>query len=334
MRKTVFKTDKTRQPCKHGTIQSPQHLTPIPMSSDFRYHVASLAAVFLALGIGILVGTAFVGAPVVDRQTRLIRRLETNVGELRRETRERERFEDGLRRSLPALVRGKLAGRRVFVLQTGAYAGAADSCAEAARLAGADVTRAMLPPDKWRVSAETDPEATTQNANVAADAKTLARLLARADADSLKPLRERGLLEGGDLNTPPSIVVFVGGGRGNEGGTNVGEPWETELARIRDVALAEEFIQQQITVIGTEPYTAGVSFVPVYRAAGLPTIDCIDRPLGQIALSFISSVDKIGNPPGEAGAFGMKETADRSLPDSVGAEPTLAPSATPAPALP
>ena len=39
------------------------------MSPEFRYHVASLAAVFFALGIGILIGTTFVGTRIVDRQT-------------------------------------------------------------------------------------------------------------------------------------------------------------------------------------------------------------------------------------------------------------------------
>ena len=57
------------------------------MTQGFRYHVATLAAVFFALGIGIAVGTAFVGSRVVERQTGVIttleRRMETLQGDIK-----------------------------------------------------------------------------------------------------------------------------------------------------------------------------------------------------------------------------------------------------------
>ena len=63
------------------------------MSTDLRFHIASLAAIFLALGLGIFVGTAFVGTPVVERQTRavvgrqnqLIQRLDATINEMKRQ---------------------------------------------------------------------------------------------------------------------------------------------------------------------------------------------------------------------------------------------------------
>lgn len=88
-------------------------------NTDLRYHVASLSAVFLALGIGIVIGTAFVGSPLVSRQTGMLHRLETHVTELREETRERERTEEALEQLIPQAVRGALLGKRVLVVQTG-----------------------------------------------------------------------------------------------------------------------------------------------------------------------------------------------------------------------
>lgn len=58
---------------------------------NIRYHVISLAAVFLALGMGILVGsnTNFFGiTSLIDKQNSVIERLENNYREMRRETRE------------------------------------------------------------------------------------------------------------------------------------------------------------------------------------------------------------------------------------------------------
>ncbi len=120
------------------------------MTSDFRYHVASLSAVFLALGIGILVGTAFVGTKVVDRQTAAVDRLTKETVELRKETREREQTEQMLFDALPLLVGQALAAKPVMVIQVGASSVAADQAQKALELAGATVKRTTLP-DNWEM---------------------------------------------------------------------------------------------------------------------------------------------------------------------------------------
>ncbi len=58
-------------------------------------------------------------------------------------------------------------------------------------------------------------------------------------------------------------------------------------------------------VVGCEPFTAAVSSIPGYQAAGIATVDCIDLPLGQIALPFALR--------GEAGDYGLKPTARQQL---------------------
>ena len=58
------------------------------MIIDFRYHIASLAAVFLALGLGILVGGIFLKSDiVVSRQKELTDRLEVQIEQLRQKMR-------------------------------------------------------------------------------------------------------------------------------------------------------------------------------------------------------------------------------------------------------
>lgn len=52
------------------------------MNPGFRYHIASLASIFFALGIGVVMGTLVVGGKVVDRQGRLVQQLERRMEDL------------------------------------------------------------------------------------------------------------------------------------------------------------------------------------------------------------------------------------------------------------
>jgi len=308
---------------------------------DLRFHIASLAAVFLALGIGILIGTAFVGAPVVQRQTGLIRRLEGNVSELRKETREREQSEEALRALLPRVVHRSLAGRRVLVVQAGPYADAADAAASALTAAGATVTRVVLPVEAWRHRLN-DP-ASTPDA-LADEAHRLAPALLSAttagEGDAPASYRADGLVAGEEPNATPSpeeppilappsgaakLVVLVGGAPAS-GGQNGATPGAEAsalltIAQTRDAALIATWQESGATVVGVEPSHADVSFMRVYQSAGAAaTIDNIDRAVVQITLPFALL--------GERGNYGQKSTADRTaLPPSLSvftpAEPTL-----------
>lgn len=59
------------------------------MNPGYRYHVASMASVFFALGIGVVMGTLVVGGKVVDRQSKLVQQLERRMEELQVEIKRR-----------------------------------------------------------------------------------------------------------------------------------------------------------------------------------------------------------------------------------------------------
>lgn len=89
---------------------------------DFRYHLVSIIAVFLALAVGIVVGTAALNGPVLDslrgsitRLTEDKRTLETDVATLRSEVQASDDFALGI---APTLVRGSLSGERVLLVVT------------------------------------------------------------------------------------------------------------------------------------------------------------------------------------------------------------------------
>jgi len=89
---------------------------------DFRYHLVSIIAVFLALAVGIVVGTAALNGPVLDslrgsitRLTEDKRTLESDVDTLRGEV---QASDDFALEIAPALVRGSLSGERVLLVVT------------------------------------------------------------------------------------------------------------------------------------------------------------------------------------------------------------------------
>lgn len=282
------------------------------MTPDFRYHVASLSAVFFALGIGIVIGTGFVGAKVVQQQSALMTRLNVNFAELRKETREREQTEEVLRLLLPQQVKGRLRDRVVVVLQLGASAEAAEKASEALERAGASVARLTLPQEAWLALSEADR---------ASKAESLATALANPMKEGLESLRARGLVVGTiDEGFAARRVVVAGGERLTAPAKpNAPESPLLVLARTRDVGLLAALKQAGVQVVAVEAYEAEPSLVRTWEASKVSTIDCINRAAGQLTLPFTLL--------NEEGSFGMKPGADHLLPEPLtkGPEPTPAP---------
>ncbi|MDI6826989.1 MAG: copper transporter, partial [Armatimonadota bacterium] len=119
------------------------------MPIDFRYHLTSLVAVFLALALGILLGSNFIAGSSVERQ--VSKRLEQQFSQLQAENRSQQRTistlserlrkcEEFERSVLPALVAGRLSGRRIAIIQAGDYMEAVQSAKTALEEGGAEVT--------------------------------------------------------------------------------------------------------------------------------------------------------------------------------------------------
>lgn len=87
---------------------------------NFRYHVVSLTAVFLALAIGLVVGTAALNGPVADSLNDIVnalgkdnKNLREQVDHLRDEVNSEQDFAN---EAAPRLLAGALTGRRVLVV--------------------------------------------------------------------------------------------------------------------------------------------------------------------------------------------------------------------------
>lgn len=112
---------------------------------DFRYHLVSIIAVFLALAVGIVVGTAALNGPIqdglrssIDRLTDDKRGLENDVEQLRGQVAAADEFALALG---PDLVADALEGQRVLLVTTaGTPGGPVDQLRPLLTEAGAAVT--------------------------------------------------------------------------------------------------------------------------------------------------------------------------------------------------
>jgi copper transport outer membrane protein MctB len=111
---------------------------------NFRYHVVSLTAVFLALAIGLVVGTAALNGPVADSLNNRVTELRKDNTQLRDTVSNLEeqlnREEDFATEAAPLLLAGKLTGRRVLVLTLPTGREQADAVRAMLTAAGATVT--------------------------------------------------------------------------------------------------------------------------------------------------------------------------------------------------
>ena len=281
---------------------------------DFRYHIFYLGLMFLMLGFGVFIGASLTGPALVRRQTVAIDHLRGEANQVvqeRDQTRDRvQKDEAGLNALRPALVQGRLKGRRVIVIQTGDYSDATEAASSALSDAGATVTATVVLPDKWdalspgqRVAMmnmagfSTDNPAEIERTLLHGMAATLVHGTAstRASAPALPALQSQSMMTvSGDTTAPCAFFVLVGGHA--EDGSGL------------DAAVLDAFAAQSptVTVVGCEPYSAAASSIPAFQAAGISTVDCVDLPLGQIALPLALRGDK--------GDFGLKPTASQTVP--------------------
>jgi hypothetical protein len=96
----------------------------LPEVFDLRYHVASLAAVFIALVLGILVGVGLSGRGVIKESERM--KLQLQMDELNRrnrrneaQIRELQAASDYQEETYGAVMKGRLAGKRIGVVFVG-----------------------------------------------------------------------------------------------------------------------------------------------------------------------------------------------------------------------
>jgi hypothetical protein len=292
---------------------------------NFRYHVVSLVAVFLALGIGVMFGSSFIAPDLVKRQTDAIQRLHGAVDQaLQDSEQDHARFQQAdsaLASVVPRLVAGKLAGKKIAVVQTGDYSDATQETEAAITRAGGVVTSVTVITSKMHELSDkeegraeqdvvniaaVDPSASSEAVlirPVAASLRVgedmhpiLAQQLAAVEADGL-------VSQSGDYSEPVDGVVVVDG---ESDDSPLIHDWRHELVAM----LQSSSIPGPLpAVVGCESEDCTTSSIPGFRLDSVASVDCIDRPIGALDLPFALL--------GGTVSYGVKKTADKMVPDSL-----------------
>lgn len=270
---------------------------------DLRYHVASLAAVFVALAIGIFVGVGLSGEGFVNDAERA--NLQARIDELRAERDAAvaeagdadvrgEALDDFAGAAYPELVDGRLDGKAVGIVFVGSVdKGLAGRIRRAVGDAGGRVAlvRALRVP----LDTEAVDEALGADAELAGLAGPDGRdQLGRELADELveggpSPVLRRlsaTLVEeqSGASSVDLDAVVVARPARPQQGET------EDFLAGLYGGLASAPLPSVGVDVRGTQR-----SALPAFRRQGLSTVDTIDTAMGQVALVYLLGGARVGS---------------------------------------
>ncbi len=121
---------------------------------DFRYHLVSIVAIFLALSVGIVLGTTLLKEPAIDTAETLANQLRVSNNELRAELKTvqgRDVANDAfVPADTPRLVRDALAGERVVIVEApGSSASMREAVQQVITESGATVSGRVALTDKY-----------------------------------------------------------------------------------------------------------------------------------------------------------------------------------------
>ena len=313
---------------------------------DFRYHLISLIAVFLALGLGILMGSVVLDEQLVDRLEGRVKGFADSNAELRSRVSDLDDrvdvFQAFTTEAEGRLLHGTLADQRVVVVEfEGTDGSVTDGLREAVETAGGSVVTTITLTDRLALSgpAERDQLALILRSSAGAPrglrielAEELGVRMAAASltgaAESsgsvvatrrleelLGVLREEDYVavdnDTGESVPPDSIVAVVAGSS------------EEAPFSVRDVSLtlSESLADRGLPVTVGEPSTSEWGVVASVRDDAearneVSTVDQAETVVGRIAIALALSQSN----EGVTGHYGLSDGADSVIP--TGPEPT------------
>lgn len=310
---------------------------------DFRYHLVSIIAVFLALALGIVVGTTALNGALLDSLKGSIetlttdkRQLESTISTLREQVANDEVLAE---RVAPAAVQDRLAGRRVLLVAAPDAAGSlVDGLVPLLEAAGATVTTTVrLRPDLLDPTKQSDLDALVRRvapAGVDLSAATpTARAAAELAAALMAPVPEDGLRAEvasavltayveddlldltGEPGAPAELAVVV---VGSPSGSPTGSQDSDQVARTEALltfAAALDVAGSGAVVAGpieaTEPGGALQALQDDSRLSQrVSSVDGIDRPQGRLAVVYALQEQRRGG----TGRYGTGPASQGPLP--------------------
>ena len=278
---------------------------------DLRYHVASLAAVFLALVIGILVGVGISSGGFVQKGERRILNdkideLERSLDAARARTGDLSRAQRAtatyVEESYPMLMADRLARRRIALVFVGPVDAEMRDLVERTLVdAGAGATLRMR---ALRVPVDTDALGGLLDGRPA-----LARYRRADAARELGQRLAQELVRGGKAPVwrllSPQLVAERSGNEGLPADAVVVArsvaPQQGPTSRLLR-GFYEGLAASGVPAVGVETSRAATTAVDAFDKASLSSVDFVDTEVGRLALALLLA-------GGRPGSYGLKQTA-------------------------
>jgi Copper transport outer membrane protein, MctB len=281
---------------------------------DFRYHALSLAAVLLALTVGVLIGVAIGDSNLVSSaKNGIVRDLNADVsGADARASNLHEQLEreQALTADLyPLAVHGLLSGRRVGLVFLGDADEDTDQFArEAVSEAGGRLTAVVAVREPLELAGLAQAATGTRYAALPSDPGLLSAFGARVGIQLVGGGRLLGRIQ-------TRLLSSFDGQFGNLEGLVVARldpPGLTSVqarqAQAFESGLMQGFAASGAIAVGVELTSTSPSEVSWYKSRSMPSVDDLNTVAGRTALAFALA--------GARGAWGVKPSADGLLPGS------------------
>jgi len=287
---------------------------------DFRYHLVSLAAVFIALAVGILLGAAISGK-LGDAENALVKDQVKSMSDQLTQERNRsdiierrsEAAQELLSDAYPALMANRLAGKGFAVLFLGPVDGSVRSALERA-LADADAGSPVrlialdTPVDPQELdSALQGDELLAQYVEGGDDFGALGEALGgdliEGDGTPLWTALSSRLIEerSGTTSTPVDGVIVVQTWHEPDSAGDADQQRRTRATESLFEGLMRGLEGTSLPVVGVET-TGAEGDLALFRQQGVSSVDDVDTLAGRLALALLLQ----GAQPGH---YGVKDSA-------------------------
>ena len=284
---------------------------------DFRYHALSLAAVFIALVVGLLLGVAIGDKELVSSASNEVRdSLRSDVVRANDERRDAladlRREQEYADKSYPILTGGQLRGRRIGLVMLGESDGALETVDRALEPTGATLKVVAVVRGSVNTAELAKRAVGTRYAQLAEDDELIDDFGTRMGVQ---------IVEGGKLigQARTELLRSLSGSFGGLDGVIVvrsnDKPKDKQAADRLDKlqeGIVRGLVGARVSVVGIERRDTDPSQVGWYRDHELSSVDNTDETAGRAALVFVLV--------GSDGSFGRKDSAQGLLPPLVGRE--------------
>lgn len=281
-----------------------------------KFYVISIAAIFLALGIGIYIGFILDSQDlIVEQRQGIVSEIEERFNFLSDENKElreslelektiNNNYEYFIESTYEEIIKNKLSETNVAIIETNndyMYSGVG----QVLEKAGANVVNVTTLTDKFMDKdllnkLYNELELIAQDENIIKDStgKLFEAIATGKTTDFVIKLSEKGFIDSvGLMNMPVDYIIIAGGSIEDS----------SERIDLIDSTIIKMAKNMSIPIIGIEKLETNYSYIGEYKKLGISTVDNIDNNIGKVSLVLAME--------GRPGHYGLKDTAEKLIPN-------------------